>query len=95
MLVVQIGRMAFSGMKTLNLIQSMVYKTAYKSNENMLICAPTGAGKTNIAMLAVLRELKQHLTQGVIKLDEFKVSHHHTASFCFFSVVPCGRSLAA
>lgn len=72
-LAVQIGRMAFSGTKSLNLIQSMVYNTAYKSNENMLICAPTGAGKTNIAMLAVLRELNQHLVQGVIKVDEFKV----------------------
>ena len=66
--------MAFQGMKTLNRIQSIVYETAYKTNENLLICAPTGAGKTNIAMLTVVREIKQHIIQNVIKKDEFKVS---------------------
>ena len=61
-------------MKSLNRIQSVVFESAYHTNENLLICAPTGAGKTNIAMLTVLHELKQHLEQGVIKKDEFKVS---------------------
>lgn len=28
---------------TLNRIQSIVYPTAYGTNENMLVCAPTGA----------------------------------------------------
>ena len=69
----QIGQMAFRGMKQLNLIQSVVYQAAYTTNENLLICAPTGAGKTNIAMLTILHEIKQHLAQGVIKKDEFKV----------------------
>ena len=70
----QIGQMGFQGMKSLNRIQSIVFETAYNSNENLLICAPTGAGKTNIAMLAVLHEVKQHISQGVIKKDEFKVN---------------------
>jgi len=61
-------------MKSLNRIQSVVFDTAYKSNENLLVCAPTGAGKTNIAMLTVIHEIKQHIQQGVIKKDEFKVS---------------------
>jgi activating signal cointegrator complex subunit 3 len=69
----QIGQIAFKGTKALNRIQSVVFETAYKTNENLLICAPTGAGKTNIAMLTILHELKQHLSQGVIKKDEFKV----------------------
>ena len=64
-------------MRSLNRIQSVVFEAAYKSNENLLICAPTGAGKTNIAMLTVLHELKQHLQQGVIKKDEFKVSDNY------------------
>ena len=66
--------MAFKSTKYLNRIQSVVFETAYKSNENLLICAPTGAGKTNIAMLTILHEIKQHISQGVIKKDEFKVS---------------------
>ena len=41
------------------------------------MCAPTGAGKTNIAMLAVIHEIKQHIHQGVIKTDEFKVRDGH------------------
>ena len=66
--------MAFKNTKHLNRIQSVVFETAYKSNENLLICAPTGAGKTNIAMLTILHEIKQHISQGVIKKDEFKVN---------------------
>lgn len=33
----------FKGYKSLNRIQSIVYPIAFESNENMLICAPTGA----------------------------------------------------
>lgn len=36
-------RNTFRGYKTLNRMQSLVYPVAYKSSENMLICAPTGA----------------------------------------------------
>ncbi|XP_036929832.1 activating signal cointegrator 1 complex subunit 3 [Acanthopagrus latus] len=70
----EIGQLVFKGMKRLNRIQSLVYETAYNTNENLLICAPTGAGKTNIAMLTVLHEIRQHLQPGgVIKKDEFKI----------------------
>uniref|UniRef100_A0A5F8AB81 Activating signal cointegrator 1 complex subunit 3 n=1 Tax=Macaca mulatta TaxID=9544 RepID=A0A5F8AB81_MACMU len=69
----EIGQLAFKGMKRLNRIQSIVFETAYNTNENMLICAPTGAGKTNIAMLTVLHEIRQHFQQGVIKKNEFKI----------------------
>ncbi|KAF8165208.1 Sec63 Brl domain-containing protein [Crassisporium funariophilum] len=51
---------SFSGYASLNRIQSIVYPTAYGSNENLLICAPTGAGKTDVAMLAILRVIDQH-----------------------------------
>lgn len=43
------------------------------SNENILVCAPTGAGKTNIAMITVLREVAAHMMHGVIQKDAFKV----------------------
>lgn len=70
----EMARTAFQGTKSLNLIQSIVFEQAYHSNENLLICAPTGSGKTNIAMLTVLREIKLHLNpEGGIKKDEFKV----------------------
>ncbi|NWZ97919.1 ASCC3 protein, partial [Nesospiza acunhae] len=69
----EIGQLAFKGMKRLNRIQSIVFETAYNTNENMLICAPTGAGKTNIAMLTILHEIRQHVQHGVIKKDEFKI----------------------
>ena len=55
---------AFPNTKKLNRIQSAVFKCAYSSTENMLVCAPTGAGKTNIAMLTFLRLVKSHILFG-------------------------------
>ena len=37
----------------------MVCDTAYRTSENMLVCAPTGAGKTNVAMLCITQTIKQ------------------------------------
>ena len=42
-------------------MQSIVFETAMFTNENMLVCAPTGAGKTDIALMAILQTLKFHL----------------------------------
>lgn len=69
----EIGRMAFKGVKELNRIQSVVYEKAYHSNDNLLICAPTGAGKTNVAMLTIVNTIRAHTDQGVIHRDQFKV----------------------
>lgn len=55
----EVGRVAFAGCTKLNPMQSLVFETAYKTNKNMLIAAPTGAGKTNVALLAVLNELRK------------------------------------
>ena len=75
----QVAQLVFRGVKRLNRIQSIVFETAYNTNENLLICAPTGAGKTNIAMLTVLHEIRQHLQPaGVIQKDQFKVPPPHT-----------------
>eukprot|EP01050_Picozoa_sp_SAG11_P017167 SAG11_NODE_2442_length_3360_cov_1.445569_1_plen_744_part_10 len=67
------ARMVFRGIKTLNRLQSRVFETAFYSNENMLVCAPTGAGKTNVAMLTILREIGDHFIGGVLHKEEFKI----------------------
>ena len=46
---------AFRKYERLNRLQSAVYPQAYGTSENLLVCAPTGAGKTDVAMLAVLQ----------------------------------------
>lgn len=59
---------------TLNRIQSKIYPAAFQSDENLLLCAPTGAGKTNVAMLAFLRVLLNHRdpNTGRFNLKNFK-----------------------
>lgn len=65
---------AFEGYKTLNRIQSRLCDTALSQDENLLLCAPTGAGKTNVALLCILREISKHINlDGTINADEFKV----------------------
>jgi len=51
-------RKAFSGTTTLNPMQSTVFETAFTRRDNMLVCAPTGAGKTNVALLAVMAHFR-------------------------------------
>lgn len=51
---------AFKGLDKLNRVQSKICDVALRSSENMLLCAPTGAGKTNVAMLAMLNILGQY-----------------------------------
>ncbi|VDN26552.1 unnamed protein product [Dibothriocephalus latus] len=58
----------------MNPIQSIVFDAAYNSSENLLICAPTGAGKTNTAMLTVIRLIREHLNEDfVLDLKAFKI----------------------
>lgn len=65
---------AFEGFKSLNRIQSRLFKTALETAENILLCAPTGAGKTNVALLCMLREIGKHInSDGTINADDFKV----------------------
>ncbi|KAK0637336.1 Sec63 Brl domain-containing protein [Bombardia bombarda] len=76
-------RNTFRGYKTLNRMQSLVYPVAYKTSENMLICAPTGAGKTDAAMLTILHTISQYLTPNpfedheatefAMRADDFKI----------------------
>ncbi|VDK17837.1 unnamed protein product, partial [Anisakis simplex] len=64
---------AFEGYKTLNRIQSKLCDAALKTDEHLLLCAPTGAGKTNVALLCILREISKHMSDdGKVRADEFK-----------------------
>ncbi|BHF63398.1 hypothetical protein SprV_0200639000 [Sparganum proliferum] len=65
---------AFDGYKTLNRIQTRLYNAAMKTDENLLLCAPTGAGKTNVALLCIMHELGQHINpDGSINKENFKI----------------------
>ena len=68
-----IGRTVFQGIKSLNRIQSIVFDAAYRTSENLLVCAPTGAGKTNVALLCMVQAIRQHMEKEVIKKDTFKI----------------------
>ncbi|KAH9840433.1 Sec63 Brl domain [Teratosphaeria destructans] len=65
----------FGQSKSLNRIQTNCYPSAFEGDGNMLICAPTGSGKTNVAMLTMLREIGKHRdpATGDIDLDSFKI----------------------
>ncbi|KAF9357866.1 hypothetical protein BGX34_009192 [Mortierella sp. NVP85] len=73
----------FKAYTSLNRIQSIVYPVAYETNENILMCAPTGAGKTDVSLLTILRTLYQHCTptprpgidpkQYVVAKNDFKI----------------------
>uniref|UniRef100_A0A8C6PL52 Small nuclear ribonucleoprotein U5 subunit 200 n=1 Tax=Nothobranchius furzeri TaxID=105023 RepID=A0A8C6PL52_NOTFU len=64
----------FEDFKTLNRIQSKLFKTTMETDENLLVCAPTGAGKTNVALMAMLREIGKHINMdGTINVDDFKI----------------------
>lgn len=84
-----VERKSFEGTKSLNPMQSTVFETAFHTSDNLLICAPTGAGKTNVAMLTVVAHLRD---KGIIKNenDPYAAYHHigddHTVS-------PVGRKI--
>lgn len=69
------ARAGFGSSAKLNRIQTTCYDAAFNTDENLLICAPTGSGKTNVAMLAILREIGKHRDPetGHISLDTLKV----------------------
>ena len=63
-------RPAFKGITHLNAMQTRVFDVAYFSNDNILVSAPTGSGKTNIALIGVLKVLENAMDRdGTIDPD--------------------------
>jgi|AntRauTorckE5430_2_1112549.scaffolds.fasta_scaffold00836_2 pre-mRNA-splicing helicase BRR2 len=75
---------AFKGMDKLNRIQSRMCEVALTSSENILLCAPTGAGKTNVAMLTMLNILGQFRKEG---LDDNKGNNENMYDLRSFKIV--------
>lgn len=67
-------RETFKGIKSLNPMQTRVFRFLTEKSENGLICAPTGAGKTIVAIIAILKELFSHQQgEGVLDLRNSKI----------------------
>ncbi|CAA18663.1 putative helicase mug81 [Schizosaccharomyces pombe] len=86
-------RKTFLSYQTLNRIQSLVYPIAYKTNENMLICAPTGAGKTDVALLAMLQTISNYV-ESMNLMDESEPLDVHRDDFKIVYIAPM-KALAA
>lgn len=84
----------FRGYQTLNRMQSLVYPVAYRTSENMLICAPTGAGKTDAAMLAILHTISSNIHPHPVEHPDAKDFTVHTEDFKVVYVAPM-KALAA
>ncbi|RKF59071.1 Pre-mRNA-splicing factor brr2 [Erysiphe neolycopersici] len=69
------ARVPFGTATKLNKIQSKCFDQAFNNDGNMLVCAPTGSGKTNVGMLTILREIGKNRNPETqdINLDAFKV----------------------
>lgn len=84
----------FKGYKTLNRMQSLVHPVAYYTSENMLICAPTGAGKTDAAMLTILNTIAKNVTPNPIDEPEAQEYVLDADAFKIVYVAPM-KALAA
>ncbi|KAK5169509.1 putative steryl acetyl hydrolase mug81 [Saxophila tyrrhenica] len=87
-------RRTFKGYKTLNRMQSLVYNVAYETSENMLICAPTGAGKTDAAMLTIMNTVAKNIHPSPIDEPDATEFAVHTNDFKIVYVAPM-KALAA
>ena len=87
-------RRTFKGYMALNRMQSLVYPVAYQTSENMLICAPTGAGKTDAAMLNILNTIGKNIHPNPIDEPEASEFAVHTEDFKVVYVAPM-KALAA
>lgn len=84
----------FEGYKSLNRMQSLLYPVAYHTSENMLICAPTGAGKTDAAMLTILHAISKNIIPNPLEEPDATDFTVLTNDFKIIYVAPM-KALAA
>jgi len=84
----------FKGYNALNRMQSLVYPIAYETSENMLVCAPTGAGKTDAAMLTILNTIGKNIEPPPSARSASEVYLVKTKDFKIVYVAPM-KALAA
>lgn len=78
---------AFRSTSQLNQLQTAVYPSAFEADGNLLICAPTGAGKTNVAVLTILRAFYNSAGGGK-GMEEFGVGDADLKAFKVVYVAP-------
>ena len=71
----------------------LLFQACMESDENLLLCAPTGAGKTNVALLSMLHEIGKHVNEdGTINADSFKIIY--VAPMRWILVLVCELNLS-
>ncbi|KAK5082315.1 putative steryl acetyl hydrolase mug81 [Lithohypha guttulata] len=84
----------FKNYKNLNRMQSLLYPVAYRTSENMLVCAPTGAGKTDAALLTILNAISHNVEPNPIEQPDAQDFVVNTNAFKIVYVAPM-KALAA
>ena len=66
------GYESFYRFSHFNAVQTQVFFKSYHTDDNMLVCAPTGSGKTVVAELAVMRLLEAHKGEKAVYIGPLK-----------------------
>ena len=66
------GYQSFYNFTHFNAVQTQVFFKSYHTDDNMLVCAPTGSGKTVVAELAVMRLLEAHKGEKAVYIGPLK-----------------------
>ena len=63
-------------------IRVQIFHTLYHTDENVLLGAPTGSGKTISAELAILHAFTAHPDRKIVYIAPMKVRAHLRTNFC-------------
>lgn len=66
------GYQSFYRFTHFNAVQTQVFFKSYHTDDNILMCAPTGSGKTVVAELAVMRLLEAHKGEKAVYIGPLK-----------------------